>query len=159
MGDLSEELQQRLTRERGESDLILEGGNGEHILIGDIALDEVGTDAAHVVDTQHRLFVIVLGSPDEDIAQEIGKIALRPIRVHVVRHASHDGCHDTVVHFLIGGKELSRCLVRVLVVTTVNDDSRALHTGQLVVLWGTRCQHQCGKNAINKLSFKHNYKF
>ena len=155
VGYLLEEFQHLGTRQRQETDLILERRHIEHIAIGYIALGEIRTDATHVVDAEHRLFVVVLGCPYEDVGKQVGKVAFRTLGVHVMSHLPDDRTHDTVVDPLIGCDKGRCCLIGMLVIAAVNNDSGTLYAGQLVVFRSTAGDGQKGHTTQEKMLNTH----
>ena len=70
-GHLREQLQKVLARQGGESYLVLKRRNVEHIAIGYLALRQVGTHAADVVDAEVYLFVILCSGPHHNVRQQV----------------------------------------------------------------------------------------
>ena len=70
-GHLSEELQHLGAVERQKTYFVLKGSHVEYVAVSNVALDERGTYAPHVVNTKVGLLTIQLAGPYHDVRQQV----------------------------------------------------------------------------------------
>ena len=130
---LAEQLHHLGTVQGSEGYLVLEGSNIQHVTVGYHTLRQVGTHATCIVHGEVRLLAIVLGSPYQDVRQQVRQLTLRTLRCHISGRTSHYRSHDAVHHVLIRFQKLGSLSIRIRIIATVYHNTSPLNACHLIV--------------------------